>query len=107
MFHLQRHVYLDNNATTTVAPHVARVMSAVLKRRFGNPSSLYRLGREAASIVEDARQVVATTINAEPDEIIFTGSATEANNQVLTVADGHPLPQHGARSSPRRSSIHR
>jgi len=85
MFHLQRHVYLDNNATTSVAPHVARVMSAVLKRRFGNPSSLYRLGREAASIVEEARQVVATTLHAEPDEIIFTGSATEANNQVLTV----------------------
>jgi len=85
MFHLQRDVYLDNNATTKVARHVARAMSAVLKRRFGNPSSLYRLGRDAASIVEDARQVVATAIHAEPDEIIFTGSATEANNQVLTV----------------------
>jgi cysteine desulfurase len=84
MFHLQRNVYLDNNATTKVTPHVARAMSAVLKGRFGNPSSLYRLGRDAASVVEDARQVVAATINAAPDEIIFTGSATEANNQVLT-----------------------
>jgi len=85
MFHLQRNVYLDNNATTRVTPHVARAMSAVLKRRFGNPSSLYRIGRDAAAVVEDARQVVATTIHAEPDEIVFTGSATEANNQVLTV----------------------
>src|SRR5512139_2587368 len=84
VFHLQRNVYLDNNATTKVTPPVARAMAAVLKRCFGNPSSLYRLGRDAASVVEDARQVIAASINASPDEIIFTGSATEANNHVLT-----------------------
>ncbi len=83
MLHLRRTVYLDNNATTKVTPRVARTMARVLRRTYGNPSSLYRIARDAASVIDQARQRVARAVNAEADEIIFTGSATEANNQVL------------------------
>ncbi len=90
MLSLRRQVYLDSNATTAVTPRVAREMSRALTRRWGNPSSLYHCAREAASVLEEARQVVARTIHAEPDEIVFTGSATEGNNQVLkALADIH------------------
>jgi cysteine desulfurase len=85
MFTLQRNVYLDHNATTVVTRKVARKMARVLRRHYGNPSSLYRIARDSASILEGAREAVARTINAKPEEITFTGSATEANNQVLKV----------------------
>lgn len=83
MFFFRRKVYLDNNATTPVAAAVRRRMNEVLKETFGNPSSLYRAARDSAAALEEARQTVARAINAGPGEILFTGSATEANNQVL------------------------
>jgi cysteine desulfurase len=83
MFFFRRKVYLDNNATTPVAAAVCRRMNEVLKETYGNPSSLYRAARDSAVVLEEARQTVALVINAEPGEILFTGSATEANNQVL------------------------
>jgi len=90
MFLLQRTVYLDNNATTKVTPRVARETSRVLRRHFGNPSSLYSAARAAGAILEEARHAVAKAINADAEEILFTSSATEANNHVLkAVADIH------------------
>lgn len=90
MLRLQRDVYLDNNATTKVTPRVARAMARVVSRQYGNPSSLYRIARDAAAIVEDARSAVAGAIHAEADEILFTGSASEGNNQILkTLAELH------------------
>jgi len=83
MFRFRRQVYLDNHATTSVARNVRKKMDAVLADCFGNPSSPYRLARNAAAVLEDARQVVARAVGALPEEIIFTGSASEANNQVL------------------------
>ena len=83
MFSLRRTVYLDNNATTKLAPRVARATSRVLRRHYGNPSSLYRTARDAGAILEEARHAVASAINADADEIIFTSCATEANNHVL------------------------
>lgn len=83
MLRLRRRAYLDNNATTEVAPRVRRVMQNVLANCYGNPSSRYRIARAAAAVLEEAREDVAAAIGADPQEIIFTGSASEANNQIL------------------------
>jgi cysteine desulfurase len=83
VFRLQRKVYFDNNATTKVSRRVRRRIDRVLKQHYGNPSSLYAVAREAAVVLEDAREVVAATINARPSEIFFSGCASEANNHVL------------------------
>ncbi len=60
-------------------------MTAVLRRQFGNPSSIYQAGRNAAAPIEEAREAVAESINANTGEIIFTSGATEANNHILRV----------------------
>lgn len=76
-------IYLDYNATTPVAPEVAEAMLLFLREHFGNPSSSHPYGRLAAQAVAEARGQVAALIGAQPSEIIFTGSATEANNLAL------------------------
>jgi len=87
MFELRRQVYLDNNATTPVSKAVYRRMKRVLSREFGNPSSLYRAARGAALVLAEARASVARAVGAAaPEEITFTGSATEANNMALGAA---------------------
>ncbi|PIS04714.1 MAG: cysteine desulfurase NifS [Candidatus Buchananbacteria bacterium CG10_big_fil_rev_8_21_14_0_10_42_9] len=72
--------YLDNNATTKVAPEVCDVILDCLKKDYGNPSSLHKLGQASANLLAEARERVASSINAYPDEIIFVGSGSEANN---------------------------
>jgi len=79
----KRQIYLDNNATTPLHPEVKKVMWKALEI-FGNPSSLHAFGREARQLVEEAREKIASFIGAGPDEIIFTGSGSEANNTVLS-----------------------
>ena len=59
-------VYLDHAATTPVHPTVARAMAPYLSARFGNPSSLYRLGREAQAAIDDARDRVASVLGCRP-----------------------------------------
>lgn len=76
-------VYLDNNATTPLDPAVAEKMSRFLKEYFGNPSSLYPIGREAKEMVNEARETIAKALRALRTEIIFTGSGTEADNFAL------------------------
>jgi cysteine desulfurase len=76
-------VYLDNNATTNVDKSVIRVMCRVLKKHFGNPSSLYKAAHFSKAVLEESRRTCAAAINASDEELIFTGSASEANNQVL------------------------
>lgn len=73
-------IYLDYNATTPVDPQVLDAMLPFLRGEFGNPSSAYPLGHRAHRAVEQARSEVADLIGASPDEIVFTGSATEATN---------------------------
>ena len=73
-------VYLDNNATTPVDPAVAEKMSNFLKEHFGNPSSLYPIGRQVKEMIVEAREIVAKALNASRTEIVFTGSGTEADN---------------------------
>ncbi|MDP2812018.1 MAG: aminotransferase class V-fold PLP-dependent enzyme, partial [Rhodocyclaceae bacterium] len=76
-------VYLDYNATTPVAPEVAAAMRPWIEEHFGNPSSSHEYGLRARQAVADARKSVAALIGATADEIVFTGSATEANNLAL------------------------
>ncbi|MEM3444457.1 MAG: cysteine desulfurase NifS [Thermoplasmata archaeon] len=75
-----RRIYFDNSATTMVAPEVVEAMRPYFTEFYGNPSSLHTFGQEAKRGVEDARAKVARLINAEADEIIFTGGGTEGDN---------------------------
>jgi cysteine desulfurase len=76
-------IYLDHNATTPIAPQVLEAMLPWLRSEYGNPSSNHPPGRRAAQAIATARWQVAELIGARPDEIVFTGCATEANNLAL------------------------
>jgi len=80
---MDRPVYLDYNATTPVDPAVADAIEPYLRAHFGNPSSSHAYGRMAHEAVEEARAQVAALIGAHPEEIVFTGCATEANNLAI------------------------
>jgi len=84
-------VYLDNNATTPVDPAVAEKMSNFLKEHFGNPSTLYPIGRQVKEMITEAREMVAKALGAGRTEIVFTGSGTEADNFAIRgVLDAFP-----------------
>jgi len=76
-------IYLDHNATTPIDDRVLEAMLPFLKTFYGNPSSLYRLGRAAKSAVDAAREQLAALIGVQPGQIIFTSGGTEANNLAL------------------------
>ena len=87
--------YLDNNATTQVAPEVVEAMTPFFKQHWGNPSSAYSFGREVAKKLELARASVAELINSDPREIIFTSCGTESNNSAIHSAlVTHPGKRH-------------
>lgn len=73
-------IYLDNNATTPLDPRVCDRMTWFLKEHFGNPSSLYPIGRDAKELLTEAREVIASALGASRSEIVFTGSGTESDN---------------------------
>ncbi|MCK9307137.1 MAG: cysteine desulfurase NifS [Methanoculleus sp.] len=76
----RRSVYMDHAATTPTRPEVVEAMLPYFSERFGNPSSLYALAREAEEAVEEARGRVAAAIGASPEEVFFTSGGTEADN---------------------------
>jgi cysteine desulfurase len=76
-------IYLDHVATNPVHPEVLEVMLPYLKEHFGNPLSIYDSGIKAREAIENARAQVASMINANPNEIIFTASGAESNNFAL------------------------
>ncbi len=80
-------IYFDNNATTPIHPEVREAMIEAMDV-FGNPSSLHGFGRKARMYVEEAREMLANFIGASPDEVMFVGSGSEANNTVLSVLTG-------------------
>lgn len=75
-----RRAYLDNVATTPVLPQVLEAMLPYFRDAYGNPQSIHEWGDQAREALDDARSKVAALIVAQPEEIIFTGSGTEANN---------------------------
>lgn len=79
-------VYLDNAATTPMAPEVVEAIMDVMTNHFGNPSSTHAFGRDAKGVIEVARRKIAKLINAESKEIIFTSGGTEADNMAISCA---------------------
>lgn len=76
-------MYLDNSATTEISKEVLSAMEPYLKENFGNPSTLYSIGRESKKALELARKQVADSINAKTDEIIFTSGGSESDNLAI------------------------
>ncbi len=76
-------VYFDNNATTRLAPEVRDVMMPFFDELYGNPSSMHAFGGQIAKWMTRAREEVATFLNCEPDEIVFTSCATESDNTAI------------------------
>jgi cysteine desulfurase len=78
-----KNVYLDNNATTRVAPEVIEAMRPFFDELWGNPSSMHYFGGQVKKHVEAAREKVAGLINADPSEIVFTSCGTESDNTAV------------------------
>ena len=89
-------IYLDNNATTLLAPGVAEAMSESLVRLFGNPSSAHAVGAEAKSAVNESRRSVASLLGARSErEIVFTSGGTESDNwAILGALEADPQKRH-------------
>jgi cysteine desulfurase len=79
-------IYLDNNATTRVAPEVFEAMRPFLTEHYGNPSSAHSLGRTMKVAVENARAEVARLLGAQPSEIVFTSCGSESDNWAIRAA---------------------
>lgn len=79
----KRFVYMDHAATTFTKPEVVEAMLPFLKEHFGNPSSLYSIGREGKEAVETAREQLAKALGADPEEIYFTSGGTESDNWAI------------------------
>jgi len=76
-------VYLDNAATTPMAPEIIEMMTEMMKTNFANPSSVHSFGRESKIIVESARKSIANLLNTSPGSIFFTSGGTEADNMAI------------------------
>ncbi len=79
----KRFVYMDHAATTFTKPEVVESMLPFLKERFGNPSSLYSIGREGKEAVETSREQLAKALGANPEEVYFTSGGTESDNWAI------------------------
>jgi len=109
-------IYLDHNATTPVDPAVADRMAWFLREHFGNPSSIYPIGRKVKELMNEARERVAGSLGVDRGEIFFTGSGTESDNfaifgtfdaapeknEFVTSAIEHPAVIEAAKSLERR-----
>lgn len=88
-------IYLDNNATTPVAPEVLDEMLPYLRDLYGNPSSMHTFGGQLHRKVEEARAKVAELIGADPEEIIFTSCGTESDNTaIMSAVESFPQKRH-------------
>ena len=79
-------VYLDNAATTPMAPEIIEMMTSMMKNNFANPSSVHSFGRESKIIIESARKDIAQLLNTSPGSIFFTSGGTEADNMAIKCA---------------------
>lgn len=76
-------IYLDNSATTKTDEDVIKTMLPYLQENYGNPSSIYKIGRENRKAIEEAREKVAKELNCEPNEIYFTAGGSESDNTAI------------------------
>lgn len=90
-----RSVYLDNNATTRVAPEVLEEMLPFLKGRYGNPSSMYSFGGDVHRDLDTARERVAALLHCHPPEVVFTSCGSESDNHAVRgLVDAYPEKGH-------------
>jgi len=88
-------IYLDNNATTQVAPEVVEIMLPYFHELYGNPSSMHSFGGQVSKTIREAREEVAALIGAEPEEIMFTSCGTESDNTaILSALSVYPEKRH-------------
>jgi len=88
-------VYVDNNATTKVAPEVLEAMLPYFSEYYGNPSSMHFFGGQVQKRVDEAREKVADFLGADPSEIVFTSCGTESDNAaILGTLDSYPEKRH-------------
>ena len=76
-------IYFDNSATTRTDDEVLKVMLPYFSESYGNPSSIYKIGRDNKKAIEDSREKVANVLNCEPQEIYFTAGGSESDNMAL------------------------
>ncbi len=76
-------IYLDNSATTKTDDEVLKAMLPYFSENYGNPSSIYKIGRENKKAIEEAREKVAKVLNCEPSEIYFTAGGSESDNTAI------------------------
>jgi len=89
-------IYMDNNATTRVAPEVVEAMLPYFSEHYGNPSSMHSFGGEVAQKITEAREKIAALLGAKPNEIIFTSCGTESDSTAIHAA---------IRSNPEKTHI--
>ena len=75
---MQEVIYLDNAATTATRPEVVEAMLPYFTQHYGNPSTIYSLGQESHAAVDHAREVIAKSLGAKPEEIYFTAGGSES-----------------------------
>jgi cysteine desulfurase len=88
-------IYVDNNATTMVAPEVLEAMLPYFSTYYGNPSSMHTFGGDVAGVINEARDNVAKLIGAQPEEIVFTSCGTESDGTAIRAAiESYPDKKH-------------
>ena len=80
---MEKRIYLDNAATTPLAPKVLEAMMPYMTDFFGNPSSSHSFGRKTKTAIENSRRTIAKALNCSPAEIFFTSGGTEADNLAM------------------------
>jgi cysteine desulfurase len=102
-FHMRDvEIYLDNAATTALDPEVVEAMRPYWDERYGNPETVYRLGREAQEAVENSRAAIAELLKCDPEEVYFTSGGTESNNWAIK---GVPEPRGVIVSAVEHASV--
>ncbi len=92
---MSRVVYMDNNATTRVAPEVVEVMLPYYSDYYGNPSSMHTFGGQVGGKVAEAREKIAALVGAQPDELLFTSCGTESDSTaILSSLQSFPEKRH-------------
>ncbi len=99
-------IYLDNNATTAVAPEVLEAMLPYLRDQYGNPTSMYSFAGNAPKAMDTAREQVASLIGASPEEIVFTSCGTESDSTaILGAFEAMPEKRHFITSKVEHSAV--
>ena len=99
-------IYFDHAATTRVLPEAAQAAMKTMTEDYGNPSSLYQLGVQAAKRMGEHREQVARALGCQGEEVYFTSGGTEGDNWAVALAV-HLAATRAGTSSPRRSSTPR